>query len=71
MDSDGERKIPSTLSESLLETFGMFLKVIGGSRRAGPMGRIAHFSKLGCSLETVEKDSMHWRICFKVGSLSP
>ena len=70
MDSDGERKIPCTLSESLLAMCGMFLRERGGDKRAGPMGRIAHFLKFGCSLETAEKVSMQWRICCKAISLS-
>ena len=58
VDSDGERNIPSTLSESSWVIVGIFLNESGGAKRAGPIGRIAHLSKLGCSLEMVEKESM-------------
>ena len=57
--SDGERNIPRTLSELSCAMIGMFLKDIGEAKRAGPIGRMAHLSKLGCSLDAVEKESMH------------
>ena len=71
VDSEGERKIPSILSESLLVTNGMLFKERGGARRADPIGRIAHLSRFGCSLETSEKVSMQVRISFKASSFSP
>ena len=59
VDSHGERKIPSTLSESSRAIVGIFLKTKECEKRAGPMGRIAHLSMFGCSLEMFQKESMH------------
>ena len=70
MDSDGERNTPRTLSESSCEMVGMFLMEMGGAERAGPMGRIAHLAKLGCSLETSENESMHVRTSLRADSFS-
>ena len=47
------------LSASSFAITGMSLKMIGGAKRAGPIGRIAHLLKLGCSLDTLEKESKH------------
>ena len=41
---------------------GMFLIVVGGRGGAGPNGIMAHFSKLGCSLEIDEKESIQRRV---------
>ena len=42
----------------------------GGAERAGPIGRIAHLAKFGCSLEIAEKESMQRRVSRRAGSSS-